>query len=42
MMSEVYMYDGTDQASLGAGQRRDVWLKEPPETAERQCTPHLI
>jgi len=41
-MSEHYMRDGTDLASPGAGQRRGAWLKEPPETAERRCTPHLI
>jgi len=36
------MRDGKDLASPGAGQYGEAWLKEPPETVERRCTPHLI
>ena len=36
------MSDGTDAASPGGGQRREAWLKEPLEAAERRCTPHLF
>jgi len=32
MMSEKYLHDGMDLVSPGAGQCRQAWLKEPPET----------
>jgi len=38
----IYMPDGMDLASPGGGQRREAWLKELPEAAERRCTPHLF
>jgi hypothetical protein len=34
MMFGNYMRDETDLASLGAGQHREPWLKEPFETKD--------